>query len=481
MKIEILFLSWVLVFCAGGNLAEASDGGILSAGYSQTCAIDDEGLKCWGSTCQIPPPLKNPTSVAVALEQTCAIDEEGVKCWDCSSRQYQVPPLKNPSSISTGSRGTCAIDDEGVKCWGLYDNRLIQIPSLKNPTSVSKGADHACVIDEEMVKCWGGNGKGQINVPLLKNPVFVSAGQFHTCAIDDEGVKCWGLNEYGQTNVPPLKNPISVSAGWDHTCAIDDEGVKCWGVTYGQAKIPPPLKNPAFISSGSFHICAIDEDGVKCWGDNHFGQRVVPSLGKQPVPLLSLSKIKSLLDSLVQWSTPVRKLFFSSLKPFVDDSLNSIGTSIVPDEILHGRYTLIALLKASIETGDSSVYTEKIIPAYKSNLKEINGQTGGHGLHNITQVKDYPLTRQTSLKVMQVSLSVMTEFLTAEDKINIQDVIKLIGLAMTDVSNKQLITNVLTAIDANEAIVDKLNHSSKTQFLVLTLKTAQQWLRTKIQ
>ncbi len=114
MKIEILFLSWVLVFCASGNLVEAFDGGILSAGGYHICAIDHEGVKCWGDNSKGQakvPPLKDPASISVGVGHICAIDHEGVKCWgDNSVGQAKVPPLKNPISISVGDEHSCAID-----------------------------------------------------------------------------------------------------------------------------------------------------------------------------------------------------------------------------------------------------------------------------------------------------------------------------------------------------------------------------------
>jgi len=225
---------------------------------------------------------KNPTQVSLGGYHTCALDLEGVKCWgDNEYGQIKVPKgLKDPTQISLGGRHTCALDLEGVKCWGYNTYGQIKVPKdLKNPTQVSLGVHHTCALDLEGVKCWGGNGEGQIKVPKdLKNPTQISLGAWHTCALDLEGVKCWGYNGNGQIKVPKdLKNPTQVSLGVHHTCALDLEGVKCWGDNgNGQIKVPKDLKDPTQISLGDYHTCALDLEGVKCWGHNRDGQTSVP-------------------------------------------------------------------------------------------------------------------------------------------------------------------------------------------------------------
>lgn len=477
MKMKIFILNLFLIFFVG-NLVEAYDGGMLSAGYAHTCAIDFEGVKCWGNNEHGKinvPPLKNPVSITAGYEHTCAIDDDGMKCWGNNENDLtNIPSLKDPTSVSAGEAGyTCAIDDERVRCWGNNYEAVVKIPPLKNPIAVSAGASQTCAIDEEGVKCW--DRDSETKVPSLKNPTFLSVGYSRTCAIDDRGLKCWA-NDDGDLleGIPILKNPTSVSAGQAHTCAIDGEGVKCWGFNGNGQTDVPPLKNPTFVSAGTGHTCAIDDEGVKCWGDNYDGQTNVPPL----MYFWQLNRLDLLIDRLASLGSPIRTYFFNSLKPFVDDTLKLNGTSPDLEQLVHGQYIFTALLKASIETGDSSVYTNRIIPEYIASMKKISEQTGIHGLD---QVKDLPLTRLTALKVMQSSLFTMTEFLTAEDKTHVQDIIKLIGLAMSDVSSTQNTTNVIMAIDVNEAIIDKLSNSSKTRFLVLTLNTAQQWLKAKTQ
>ncbi len=211
---KIIFSFLVLA----GTGAQANNSGLLSAGYFHTCAINDNGVTCWGSL----------------------------------STQSNVPQLQNPKQVSAGGSQTCALDDNEVKCWGSNLWGQLNVPKLQNPKQISSGLDHTCALDDNEVKCWGFDRLGQLNVPKLQNPKQISAGESHTCALDDNGVKCWGSNNFGQLNVPELQNPKQVSAGGGHTCALDDNGVKCWGNNvYGQLNVPkltfgPTLQSPQF-------------------------------------------------------------------------------------------------------------------------------------------------------------------------------------------------------------------------------------------
>jgi len=65
--------------------------------------------------------LEGSMTVSAGEHHTCAIDDEGVKCWGYNEYgQTNVPQgLKNLRTVSAGYQHTCAIDSEGVKCWGL--------------------------------------------------------------------------------------------------------------------------------------------------------------------------------------------------------------------------------------------------------------------------------------------------------------------------------------------------------------------------
>lgn len=252
----------------------------IEAGFYYTCALDDNGVSCWGDNSNSQttvPVLSNPIQISAGEIHTCAVDDNGMSCWgDNNFVQITTPALSNPNQISAGARHTCAVDDNGVSCWGSDFYGQITVPVLSNPIQVSTGYYHTCAVDDNGVNCWGHNNYSQTTVPVLSNPIQVSAGAHHNCVLDDYGVSCWGYNNYGQTTVSVLSNPMQVSAGTHHSCALDDYGVSCWGNNnYGQTTVPV-LSNPIQISAGAHHTCALDDNGVSCWGYNNDGQTTVP-------------------------------------------------------------------------------------------------------------------------------------------------------------------------------------------------------------
>jgi hypothetical protein len=129
-----------------------------NAGGNHTCGIDVVlGLLCWGENAngESTPPktLKNPRQVSAGFYHTCALDDNGVSCWGRSSEgQTNVPKLVNPRLVQAGGYHTCALDDNGVSCWG--DNSFGQstVPaSLVMPnqgrkiSALSSGQFHNCV------------------------------------------------------------------------------------------------------------------------------------------------------------------------------------------------------------------------------------------------------------------------------------------------------------------------------------------------
>lgn len=296
-----VFIFEILAMLASSHAQSATFA--LSSGAAHTCAIDREGVKCWGSNeygqSKVPQGLVKPSEVGAGWDHTCAIDLSGVKCWgNNSNSQLAVPSnLKNPRGLSVNRGHACVIDDDGVKCWGNNYYGEMNIPqNLKKPRQVATGWDHVCALDDDGVKCWGYLGP-QIRVPKkLKNPRQISAGAKHTCALDDNGMECWGFtynkgwevhNSFNYQNnkieIPLALNEalIMPTTTTGHTiCGLGDEQALCWSsydIKFGESKVPADLKNPRLIAPGPTHTCALDDDGVKCWGKDWYGSTKVPA------------------------------------------------------------------------------------------------------------------------------------------------------------------------------------------------------------
>ena len=225
MKLMLkLFIYLLLLSAASLSSAVSSDNDDvqnyqITAGSQHTCALDDNGVQCWGrdvyGQSTVPTGLVNPVTVAAGYFHTCAIDDNDLQCWGDNDYQQSAVPagLMNSVAVAAGDAHTCALDDSGVQCWGDNNYGQSSVPSdLENPVAVAAGFYHTCAIDEitvtpstlvtPIVTCWGWDDYGQSTVPSdLENPVAVVAGRTHTCALDDNGVQCWGYNSYWQSNV----------------------------------------------------------------------------------------------------------------------------------------------------------------------------------------------------------------------------------------------------------------------------------------
>ena len=292
----------------------------IEAGNTHTCAIDDNGVHCWGHNnygqTDVPTNLVNPLAIEAGLYHTCALDDNGVHCWGNNGfEQTNVPTVVNPVAVSAGGYYTCVLDENGLHCWGQNSDGQTNVPTVVNPVAVSAGQDHTCVLDDNGVRCWGYNKYGQTDVPTnLVNPVAIEAGNFHTCVLDDNGVHCWGDNPDGRTNVPNnLSNPVAVSAGEAHTCALDDNGVQCWGKNSdGQTNVPTDLVNPVAVSAGGTHTCVLDDNGVNCWGGDNFEQIEVPTD-------LQFDRDDQALNSWLSFNTSTRTFSGTPLNANVGD------------------------------------------------------------------------------------------------------------------------------------------------------------------
>ena len=373
---------------SGSSFAYTNDK--VSTGYAHTCAILDNGdLKCWGSDSNgqlgdgggimdtnVPSSTaidlgsgRTAVAVSAGYSHTCAILDNGeLKCW--------------------GKNNEGQLGDGGINLYTQApSSTAIDLGSGRTAVAVSAGSTHTCaILDNGDMKCWGWDSYGMlgdggsndattepsstaIDFGSGRTAVTVAAGEQHTCAILDNGdLKCWGDDSWGQLgdgassssglNAPSTtaidlgsgRTAVAVSAAREYTCAILDNGdVKCWGrdsqgqlgdggTTHAYSTHTTAPSSTAIdlgsgrtavaVSSGFHHTCVILDNGeVKCWGDGGFGQLGDVALTNTTPThlhprLLTSARAEQPLRCLLDITTPV---------PSLTTARRSVGDGMAPD------------------------------------------------------------------------------------------------------------------------------------------------------
>lgn len=300
---------------------------LATPAYSESCAVTERQLYCWGL---------GPLSGNGATDPVAA------------PTKVSAFSGKNVEAVSNGRAHTCALVDGEAYCWGSAGNgrlgngtdsaTVVTTPTLvrgelagKTVTAISAGFRNTCAIADGKAYCWGegitgANGNGSTD--NATRPVAVraagtiggatvtsiSAGwQAHVCAVAGGKAFCWGGvdndmskgamgngKEEGSTVPVPVTLPgktvTEIGAGGGTSCAIAGNELYCWGnngygrAGNGSASTTVPVLTPALVktagtplagqkvhglSVGYYHSCVIagEENGaVSCWGSGLLGQ-----------------------------------------------------------------------------------------------------------------------------------------------------------------------------------------------------------------
>jgi hypothetical protein len=254
-------------------------------GTNHACALDDDGIKCWGRNQhgKNPPSPEQVVSLAGGTDHNCVLTRNDVVCWGHNYLgQTDLPSLKHPTHLSASNYGNCAIDRTGLRCWG--DKKGESLPSLVNPFDLSVGPD-SCAIDSTGVVCWGNNNLSE-RIPDLENPkrIAVSTHRTEACALDDTGIVCWYSSGRVQSSYITSRMTqiggvifsdgyaarlsgsdfVDVSVGETKACVTrKDKTMTCWGASSTDT-LPVTLGNISSASARGYIICFLGDDGVAC-------------------------------------------------------------------------------------------------------------------------------------------------------------------------------------------------------------------------
>jgi alpha-tubulin suppressor-like RCC1 family protein len=249
-------------------------GAAFALGSSHTCALDANGLGCWGANNygqlgvgddldryeRVAVALSNVTHVTTNADRTCARTNGGVVyCWgrgymgDVAETSGSLAPIAvddsamgPASAVATGEFFSCALDALGAAwCWGNASNGTCgsSATTCRVPTPVAgglvfaelaAGQQHACGRTAGgALYCWGSGFSGRLgndmtsgfsNVPLqvlgvagvgtLAGVAQLALGDEHTCVRTTVGaIQCFGdgvAGKLGNAQTGDSGTPVDV-------------------------------------------------------------------------------------------------------------------------------------------------------------------------------------------------------------------------------------------------------------------------------
>lgn len=347
---------------------------LLAMGSVHSCAIVDEGLRCWGWNSY------GQAGNGVSLTLTTSVISRPVTAMGLAS---------GVRSVATGYRHTCVVLVTGrVKCWGhswvgvygaagpLAPNVTSvphDVPGIETAIDIVAGAFNSCVLlQDQRVMCWGNNDNGQLGNGVIGaswNPtptlVLNGAGQplagvteiaangWHVCAVVAGGVKCWG-EMHGFNGLTRVGAPVDVIApgsgiktvgvGYHASCAADDKGATlCWGnMLYpNDANNTSPRPVPGLapdvvkLALNRYFTCALRANGeVFCWGLGFTYNQVAGQFGlnatlpvTQPVRIEGLTNV---VDIAAGEEHVCVRLADAKLKCWGSNSGGQLGNGVTP-------------------------------------------------------------------------------------------------------------------------------------------------------
>lgn len=503
MRLALLLLLLLApAFASAGNHLVSPEFVDVTTGNGYVCVIlkgaatgEKNSLECWGNLqWEMTQPIKsieNPESFAPGVGKFCVLGGGEMECatWMANEKFSGV-------KMAAGAARDyfCFVDAEGLKCRVTLHNRtkdpfkgdlVSPLPGVKNPQQLAVGYGMGCVLDAGVVRCWEHDSISSkvAAVPELRNPRQIAASASHICALEDRGVVCWGLDFQQKvwTALPPLEQAHSLALAGGQLCLIEGGQLKCWqgGGFNGDIRYAPLTTNQPDLKNvrlfhNSGHACAVDDDGLHCWSANkkYLAENFMPlrklGLPSAADPEFNLDQLPRFLHTAGEMLSPARRLFFLTLAKV---SLAEFPTPDRSAKASYGRLLLARIAHAVVLASDSQVAQGKLKQALENSLRDFAQELQG---------MQPALTHQprASLSALHLALVAMKDFLSPAESAELSGLIRNIGQAMAS-PNQEAVRAVLSELQAQEALIQKLKLNPRASFLVAALREATSQLEGK--
>lgn len=214
----------------------------ITVGGFHTCALFDEGVKCWGNAEYSELGQQNRMNLG-AMPETKDLDKIPPILIEGPGKRIKIRKLTSGAHHNCVLYKNDANDSDHVKCWGfntygalgvgnsddyggtpdsMAENLPVVDVGVNKIVDLQGGLSSSCVLyDQGRMKCWGSNFAGRLGLGdqfdrgVLPNQMgnflpqvdlglpikAIDAGNIsnHTCAIlANNYIKCWGLGSAGQ-------------------------------------------------------------------------------------------------------------------------------------------------------------------------------------------------------------------------------------------------------------------------------------------
>jgi predicted RNase H-like nuclease (RuvC/YqgF family) len=98
----------------------------------------------------------------------------------------------------------------------------------------------------------------------------------------------------------------------------------------------------------------------------------------------------------------------------------------------------------------------------------------------LSELENNRENRKVALAVISTNLRSGSNFFSSTDRVSLQNLTRLVASSSIDPMNNENIKELVNEINNQKNILNKLNGSSKSKFIVETIDLAKNWLGEKI-